>query len=134
MNLRFQLRYLDGVLYGVVSGQLAELRVAPVIDTQVQVFVEDPEVFVGPLHQPVSPLTQDTTAMALRAMNKSTTRTTVRPVFERYLTCNLDQEEQLFGVQSNFGSFTLSLCKGQLQWERRGRAETEAIRLRGLVM
>lgn len=56
---RFEPRYLDAVLYGVVSGQLAELRVAPIIDTQVQVFVQNPEVFVGPLHQPVSSLRRE---------------------------------------------------------------------------
>lgn len=51
--------YLDSVLYRVVSWQLAELRVSAVIDTQVQVFVEHPEIFVGSLHQPVPTLTEE---------------------------------------------------------------------------
>lgn len=53
-----QLLYLHSILQCVVSWQLTERRVSPVIDTQVQVFVEHPEVFVRSFYQPASTLTK----------------------------------------------------------------------------
>lgn len=54
--IRYGHRYLIGVLQRVVSRQLSELGVTTVVYTQVQMLVQHPEVFIRPLHQPVSTL------------------------------------------------------------------------------
>ena len=38
-----------------------------------------------------------------------------------YLTRYLDEKDQLLGVQANFLSFTLFLCKSKLQREERNK-------------
>lgn len=59
LNGNAALLYLNSVIQCFISGQLCELRVTAVVDTQVQVFVQHPEVFIGSLHQPVLGLTMN---------------------------------------------------------------------------